>query len=156
MYSWNTYEQLKSPVAAKGYFSTGQCEVSACARAGKVLAVSGFFFHWVPHVARVVKYLPTSAGEVRDAGSIPGWGRSPAGGHGNPLQYSCLENPTDRGAWCATVHGVTKSGTLKLLRMLDYFWRTGGGLEGARLVNGLVKLGGCCCCEVTSVMYDSV
>ena len=43
-----------------------------------------------------------------DAGSIPGSGRSPGGGHGNPLQYACLENLTDRGAWWATVHGVTK------------------------------------------------
>ena len=42
-------------------------------------------------------------------GSIPGLGRSPGGGHGNPLQYSCLENPIDRGAWWATVHGVAKS-----------------------------------------------
>ena len=46
---------------------------------------------------------------VRDAGSIPGLGRSPGGGHGNPLQYSCLENPMDRGAWRATAHRVTKS-----------------------------------------------
>ena len=44
-----------------------------------------------------------SAGDVRDVGSIPGLGRSPGGGHGNPLQYSCLENPMDRGAWLATV-----------------------------------------------------
>ena len=50
-----------------------------------------------------------SAGDVRDLGSIPGSGRSPAGGQGNPLQCSCLENPMDRGAWWATVHGVTKS-----------------------------------------------
>ena len=48
---------------------------------------------------------------ARDTGSIPGWGRSPGGGNGNPLQYSCLENPMDRGAWQATVHGVEKSGT---------------------------------------------
>ena len=46
-----------------------------------------------------------------DAGSIPGWGRSPGEGNGNTLQYSCLENPMDRGAWWATVHGVTKSWT---------------------------------------------
>ena len=46
-----------------------------------------------------------------DQGSIPGSGRSPGGGNGNPLQYSCLENPMDRGAWWATVHGVTKSQT---------------------------------------------
>ena len=44
-------------------------------------------------------------------GSIPGLGRSPGGGHGNPLQYSCLENPMDRGAWWPIVHGVTKSWT---------------------------------------------
>ena len=48
------------------------------------------------------------AGGIRDAGSIPGSGRSPGEGHGNPLQYSCLENPMGRGAWWATVHGVTK------------------------------------------------
>jgi len=49
--------------------------------------------------------------DVRDAGSTPGSGRSPGGGHGNPLQYSCLENPMDRGAWRATVYGITKSQT---------------------------------------------
>ena len=49
-----------------------------------------------------------NAGNARDAGSIPGSGRSPEGGNGNPLQYSCLENPIDREAWGATVHGVTK------------------------------------------------
>ena len=50
-------------------------------------------------------------GDEKDAGLIPGSGRSPGIGNGNPLQYSCLENPTDRGAWLATVHGVTKSRT---------------------------------------------
>jgi len=62
-------------------------------------------------MAAVGKNLPASAGGIRDAGSIPGSGRSPEGGHGNPLQYSCLENPTDRGTWWATVHGVTQSQT---------------------------------------------
>ena len=52
-----------------------------------------------------------NAGNARDAGSIPGSGRSPEGGNGNPLQYSCMENPMDRGAWWATVHGATKSRT---------------------------------------------
>ena len=56
----------------------------------------------------VVKNPPVKAGDIRDAGSIPGSGRSPGGGHGNPLQYSCLENPIDRGAWQATVHRVSK------------------------------------------------
>ena len=54
----------------------------------------------------VVKNSPVNA---RDTGSIPGSGRSPGGGHGNPLQYSCLENPMDRGAWQPIVHGVTES-----------------------------------------------
>ena len=53
----------------------------------------------------------TSAGDLRDPGSIPGLGRSPGGGHGNPLQYSCLENLMDRGAWWAVVHGVSKNWT---------------------------------------------
>ena len=57
----------------------------------------------------VVKNLPENAGDVRDTGSIPGLGRSPGGEHGNPLQYSCLENLIDRGAWWAMVHGVAKS-----------------------------------------------
>ena len=52
-----------------------------------------------------------SACSLGDAGSIPGLGRPPGGGHGNPLQYSCPENPMDRGAWQVTVHGVTESHT---------------------------------------------
>ena len=59
-------------------------------------------------MALVVKNLLANAGDVRKVGSIPGLGRSPGEGHGNPLQCSCLENPTDRGAWGATVHGVSK------------------------------------------------
>ena len=48
---------------------------------------------WASQVALVVKNLPANAGDIRDLGSVPGWGRSPGGGHGNSLQYSCLENP---------------------------------------------------------------
>ena len=59
----------------------------------------------------IKKNPPASAGDVRDVGLIPGFGRSPGGGHGNPLQYACLENPMDRGSWQATVHGVAKSWT---------------------------------------------
>jgi len=59
----------------------------------------------------VVKNPPANAGDAGDVGLIPGLGRSPGEGNGNPLQYSCLENPMDRGAWWATVHGVTKSQT---------------------------------------------
>ena len=61
--------------------------------------------------ALVVKNPPADAENTGDAVSIPGSGRSPGGGHSNPLQYSCLENPMDRGAWQATVHRVTKSQT---------------------------------------------
>ena len=56
----------------------------------------------------VVKNLPANARDIRDADSIPGLGRSPGEGNGNPLQYSYLENPMDRGTWQATVHKVTK------------------------------------------------
>ena len=56
-------------------------------------------------VALVVKNLPANAGDVRDESSIPGLGRSPGEGNGNPLQYSCVENPMDRGAWRAIVTG---------------------------------------------------
>ena len=62
-------------------------------------------------VAQVVKNPPANAKDIRDAGLIPGLGRFPGGGHGNPLQYSCLENPMDRGARQATVHDVAKSWT---------------------------------------------
>ena len=62
-------------------------------------------------MALVVKNLPANAGDTRDVGLIPGSGRSPGGGHGNPLQYFCLRNSMDRGAWRATVHGVTKNQT---------------------------------------------
>ena len=60
------------------------------------------------HVALVVKNLPAGAGDMRDTGSIPEWGRAPGGGNGNLLQYSCLENPMDRGAWQAAIHRVAK------------------------------------------------
>ena len=55
--------------------------------------------------------LPSKVGDARDVCSVPRLGRSPGGGHGNPLQYPCLENPMDRGAWWATVHRITKSQT---------------------------------------------
>ena len=60
-------------------------------------------------MALVVKNLPADAGAGRDASSVSGLGGSPGGGHGNPLQDSCLENPLDRGAWRATVHRVAES-----------------------------------------------
>ena len=73
-----------------------------------------FNVNYLPRASQVelvVKNLPANAGDVRDVGSMPGSGRSPGGGHSNPLQYSCLENPTNRGAWWAIVHRVAKSWT---------------------------------------------
>ena len=68
-------------------------------------------FHFHFEVALVVKNLRANAGDVRDTGSIPGFGRSLGGGHGNPLQYSFLENPMDIGVWWATTHRAAKSWT---------------------------------------------
>ena len=65
---------------------------------------------WSSQVALVVKKPPANAGDIRDAGLIPGLGRSPGEGNSNPLQYSCLENLMDRGAWWV-LHGVIKSDT---------------------------------------------
>ena len=62
-------------------------------------------------MALVVKNLTANAGDIRDEGSIPGSGRSPGEGQGNPLQYSCPENPMDRGTWRAAVHSISKSWT---------------------------------------------
>ena len=66
---------------------------------------------WPSQVVLTIKNPSAKAGDVRDAGSISGSGKSPGGGHGNPLQYSCLENPMDREAWWATVQRVVKSQT---------------------------------------------
>ena len=71
----------------------------------------------------VVKNLPANAGDVRDVSSIPVVGRCPGRGHGNPLQNSCLENPMDRGAWWARLHGVIKSqfSSVQLLSRVQLF-----------------------------------
>ena len=75
----------------------------------------------------MVKNPPANAGDIRGVGSIPGSGRSPGGRNGNPLQYSSLENPVDRGAWQATAHGVAKSRTrLKRLGKQSHLWITPG------------------------------
>ena len=75
----------------------------------------------------MVKNPPANAGDVRDTGLIPGLGRCPGGGHGNPLWYSCLENPMDRGAQWATVHRAAKSWTrlkqLSVHTLIGLGWR---------------------------------
>ena len=63
---------------------------------------------WASQVVLVVEKPLANAGDIRDTGSIPGSGKSPGGGHDNPHQCSCLENPMDRGAWWATVHETAK------------------------------------------------
>ena len=68
----------------------------------------------------VVKNSPANVSDARDSGSIPGLERSPGVGNGNPLQYSCLKNSMDRGAWWTTVHGVTKTENTNTLKM--YLW----------------------------------
>ena len=67
------------------------------------------YIKWPSQVAIVVKNLTTNAGDIRDTGSILGSGRCPGGGHSNLLQYACLENLMDRGAWRVTTHRVAKS-----------------------------------------------
>ena len=76
----------------------------------KLLTVCQGLF-WASQVALGVKNTPASAGGIRDRSLISGSGRFPRGGHGSPLQYSCLENPMDRGAWWAVVHRFAQSGT---------------------------------------------
>ena len=78
---------------------------------GKPKRRGNICIHGASQVALVVKNSPANAGDIRDLGSIPGLGRCPGKGNGNPLQDSCLENPMDGGAWWATVHGVSKSRT---------------------------------------------
>ena len=66
-------------------------------------------------MALLVKYLPANAGDVRDTGSVLGLGRSPGGGHSNPLQFFCLENPMDRGTWKAIVYGAAESDIIETI-----------------------------------------
>ena len=93
------------------YMTTGKTSLDQKTSVGKVMSL---LFNML---SRLVHSFPggsegkASACNAGDPGSIPGLGRSPGEGKGNPLQYSCLENPMDRGAWQATVHGVTKSRT---------------------------------------------
>ena len=75
----------------------------------KFIIIIWLYFYGAPQVVLVVKDPSTNAGDSREPGSISGSGRSPGEGNGYPLQYSCLQNPMDRGAWLATVHGVANS-----------------------------------------------
>ena len=94
-------------------------------------------------VVLVVKNLPANGEDVRDTGSTPGLGRSPGGGHGNPLQYSCLENLVDRGAWQAMVNRVAKSQTQ--LKWFSMHSCTYGGKSRNHLRLGLLWRTFCFC-----------
>ena len=99
---------------------------------------------WGPsQVVLAVKNPPTTVGDIRDPGSIPGSGRSPGVGQGNPLEYSCLKNPMDRAAWRALVHRVTQSQTR--LKRLSTHGRT-----------RLVRKGLCCAVLSRSVVSNSL
>ena len=103
---------LKSKVASVQFSLRTQCLWNPVIRVGKPRPhgeiSSRYYSLWASQVALVVKNLPANSG---DTGSNPGSGRSPGGRHGNPLQYSCLENPMDRGAWQAIIYRVTESET---------------------------------------------
>ena len=88
---------------------------------------------WMSRIVLVVKNPPANAGDVKDVGSISGLGRSPGGGSGNPLQYSCLENPMARGAWWATVHMVEKNQT-KLKQLSTQIYKASSHLRRTSVV----------------------
>ena len=109
------------------------------------LAVHRCFLLDLSLLNQVVKNLPANAGGVRDTGSIPGSGRLSGGGHGNSLQYPCLENPLDRGAWWATVCRVAESQTqLKQLgmppRRLPFFWKVANAERDCVIMGRLLEL----------------
>ena len=85
--------------------------ICAIAMLSIMIIITSYILFGASQVALVVKNPPANAGDIRDVGSVPGSGRSPGGGHGNPLQCSCLENPMHRGAWWAAVHRVAESQT---------------------------------------------
>ena len=102
--------------AKKRYCKGRSSSKTHMCQAPKGLPVINDKADWASQVALVVKHLPANAGDIRDEGLIPGSGRSPGEGHGNPLQYSCLEKSMDREVWWAAVHRIAKSQTrLKLL-----------------------------------------
>ena len=110
-----TFNIKREMISLEQWSSTWDQEEGFCACFSKGKLATSLGYHhrgcWASQVALVAKKLPANAGDVRDLGSISGLGKSLGGGNGNPLQYSYLENPKDRGVWRAIVHGVTKSWT---------------------------------------------
>ena len=105
----------------------------------------------------MVKNPSAKAGDARDAGLIPGLGRSPGGGNGNPLQYSYLENPMYRGAWWATLHGVSKCWTRwNIAQSTGYHFLIFKLGLGSRLLTDLSQYGYACCGQLTWVKTSSL
>ena len=97
------------PATEAGWVGEGECLLN---NHQKVLSKELYQLHYqASQVTLVVKNPPANAGDTREVGLVPGWGRSPGKGNGNTLQYSCLENPMDRGAWQVTVCWVAQSQT---------------------------------------------
>ena len=96
-------------IVRTGHGKTDRFQIGKGVHQGCILSPCLFNLGFL--VAQRLKHLPASACNAGDLGSIPGSGRSPGEENGNPFQYSCLENPMDRGAWWAAVHGVPKSWT---------------------------------------------
>ena len=95
----------------------------------------------------MVKNLPANAGDGRDTGSIPGLGKSSGGGHSNPLQYSCLENSMDRGAWRATVRGSGSQSRTRLKRLSRHAHTADRRVQGGPETGAEVSRGDLCCWE---------
>ena len=95
---------LRESGRGKGYCSVQKWYPMAC-----TVWIILTLYNLMNGASYVVNNPPANTGDLRDVGSIPGWGRSPGGGHGNPLRYSCLENPMDRGAWWSMVHRIAES-----------------------------------------------
>ena len=113
--SWRQSREMNACSYSLGRFPYRLNLLTKSRSAALTTMLCGLFI--ITQVALAVKNLPVNTGDIKDAGSIPGYGRSPGGGHGNAFQYFCLENPTVRGAWWATVHIAAKSQTrLKQLR----------------------------------------
>ena len=96
-------DKRTDPMKAQKALNLKQCSLSGPRGDFQAFPLNIWF-----RASLVVRNPPATAGDTRDVGLIPGSGRAPVEGNGNSLQYSCLENPMDRGAWQATLHGVAK------------------------------------------------
>ena len=111
-YRLNGHEFEQTPGDGEGHGSLGCCSLWGNKELDTTEQLNNnIYIRGASQVVLVVRNSPAKAGDRRDSGLIPELGRSPGGGHGNPLQYSCLENPMDRGAGRAIVYGVEKSRT---------------------------------------------